>query len=212
MGASVVVSSDGGLPRRLGEIIETSTDRIWVESDHLHELPALGSVVRVSTPAGDPIFAVVSFGQTGGIDATRRAIRRGSNEIRDQEVYRRHPELARILRTTFETVPVAYRHGSVIRHLLPPLPPPLHYSVAPVEQADLCAVTDDPRYLTILAQYQGSVSAEQLVAAHVRNVFEARARDGDDDWVERAAAEISRIYKRDYDQLLSILEAIDPAS
>lgn len=204
----MAVSSNGSRSRRVGEVIETSTARIWVQSDGLHELPSLGSLVRVTTQAGDPIFAVVSFGETGGIDAGRRAIRRGSNEVRDQEVYRRHPELSQILRTTFEAVPVAYRRGRIIRHLLPPLPPPLHYSVSEVEPDDLHAVTNDPRYLSILAQYQGEISADQLIAAHVRVVFEARDRDAG--WLEEAAGEISRLFKRDYDQLLSILEAINP--
>lgn len=204
----MAVSSNGSGPKRVGEVIEASTARIWAQSDELHELPPLGSLVRVSTRAGDPIFAVVSFGETGGIDAGRRAIRRGSTEVRDQDVYLRHPELARILRTTFEAVPVAYRQRRIIRHLLPPIPPPLHYSVSDVEPDELDAVTNDPRYLSILAHYQGEIPAEQLIAAHVRVVYEARGRD--DDWIERAASEISRVFKRDYDQLLSILEAIDP--
>ena len=208
MGASVAVSSNGSGPHRVGEIIETSTARIWVQSDELHELPPLGALVRVSTQVGDPIFAVVSFGETVGIDAGRRAIRRGSAEVRDQEVYRRHPELSRILRTTFEAVPVAYRRGRVIRHLLPPLPPPLHYSVSDVEPGDVYAVTNEPRYLSILAQYQGEVRAEQLIAAHVRLVYEGRGRDAA--WLDDAASEISRLFKRDYDQLLAILKAIDP--
>ncbi|HEU4792170.1 MAG TPA: hypothetical protein VFS96_00795 [Nitrolancea sp.] len=206
----MAVSSNGSGSRRVGEVIETSTARIWVQSDELHELPPLGSLVRVSTQAGDPIFAVVSFGETGGIDAGRRAIRRGSDEVRDQDVYRRHPELSRILRTTFEAVPMAYRRGRIIRHLLPPVPPPLHYSVSEVGPDDLHAVTNDPRYLSILAPYQGDIPAEQLIAAHVRVVFEARGRDAE--WLEGAASEISRVFKRDYDQLLSILEAIDPDS
>ncbi|WP_152412671.1 hypothetical protein [Nitrolancea hollandica] len=206
----MAVSSNGRVPQRVGEVIETSTARIWVQSDELHVLPPLGSLVRVATKAGDPIFAVVSFGETGGIDAGRRSIRRGSAEVRDQEVYERHPELDRILRSTFEAVPVAYRQGRTIRHLLPPLPPPLHYSVAEVEPDDLHAVTDDPRYLSILAHYHGDIPAEQLIAAHVRVMFEARGRDAV--WLEHAANEISRLFKRDYDQLLSILEAIDPGS
>lgn len=204
----MAVSSNGSVPRRVGEIIETSTARIWAQSDELHRLPPLGSLVRVTTQDGEPIFAVVSYGETGGIDTGRRAIRRGSSEVRDQEVYRQHPELIRILRTTFEAVPVAYRRGRIIRHLLPPLPPPLHYSVSEVEPGDLHAVTNDPRYLSILANYQGEIPAEQLIAAHVRVTFESRGRDVE--WLENAAREVSRLFKRDYDQLLAILEAIDP--
>jgi hypothetical protein len=196
--------------RRVGEVIETSTVKLWAESDQLNELPPLGSVVQVGTAAEDVVFAVVSFGQTTGVDATRRAVRRGSSDLQDDEVYRRHPELSQILRTTFEAVPVAYRRGQRIIRTVPPLPPPLHYSVSSVTVDDLCALTDDLRYLTLLSQYQGAVAPEQLVIAHIRAVFAARG--GDLDWIEHAAAEISRIYKLDYERLLPILESIDPTA
>lgn len=201
-------SSDLPGTTRLGEVIETSSVRIWVESDRLHDLPPLGSVVQVSTPGGEPIFAVVSFGQTGGIDASRRAIRRGSDEIRDDEIYRQHPELSRILRTTFEARPVAFRRDGVIVRSLPPLPPPLHYSVEPVRRADLRELTDQPRYFNLLVRAEGEVPPEELIVAHVRCVYEARDRDAM--WLEVAAREISRLYKDDYDRLLPILEALDP--
>lgn len=204
----MVGSSNGSAPQRLGEVIETSTVRLWVESDRLHVLPPLGSVVRVANGAGDTIYAVVSFGQTAGIDETRRAIRRGSDQVRDDEVYRRHPELTQILRTTFEALPVAYRRGGVIRRMLPPLPPPLHYSVEAVEGDDLRDLTDDPRYLSLLVAADAAVPTDHLVAAHLRQVYEAR---GDDrPWLEMAAREIARLLKNDYDRVLPLLEAVDP--
>ena len=204
----MAASSNGRVPSRLGEVIETSTVRFWVESDRLHELPPLGSVVRVTLPNGDEVFAVVAFGQTSGIDETRRAIRRGSDEVRDDEVYRRHPELAQILRTTFEALPVAYRRGGVVRRTLPPLPPPLHYSVEEVGRDELTELTDDPRYLSLLAGIQSEVPADQLVAAHVREVYGARG--GDVLWLEGAAREVARLFKDDFDRLVPILEAIEP--
>ena len=60
----------------------------------------------------------------------------------------------------------------------------------------------------MLARHTGEVSAEQVIIAHVREAFEARGRD--DVWLERAGAEIGRIFARDYDLLLPILQAIDP--
>ncbi|MBX6341930.1 MAG: hypothetical protein IRY97_05685, partial [Thermomicrobiaceae bacterium] len=124
---------------RLGEVIETSTVRIWVESDRLHELPPLGAVVGTSSQRGHRIYAIVSYAQTAGIDETRRAIRRGSAEVRDEEVYRRHPELAHLLRSSFEAIPVAYRESAAagVRYLLPPLPPALHYTVETVDEGEL---------------------------------------------------------------------------
>ena len=194
--------------RRYGEVIETSSVRIWVECDRLNELPPLGSVVCVATEGGDTVFAVVSFCETTGIDSTRRAVRRGSDDVRDAEVYRRHPELTRVLRSTFEAVPIAFLRNESLYCLVPPVPPPLHYSVEAVPPAQLRRLSDRLEYLPMLARYRGEVAAEQIVISHLRATFEARGRDVT--WLDRAAGEIGRLYSSEYDRLLPILEAIDP--
>lgn len=206
--ASVADSSEGVVSRRLGEVIETSTVRIWAECERLNDLPRLGSVVEVATADGGSVLAVVSYCETAGMDASRRAVRRGSDQIRDAEVYRRHPELARVLRSTFESLPVAFNTGGVFRCVVPPVPPPLHYSVEMAAPESLRRLTDDLGYLPMLSRHTGEVSAPQVIIAHLREAFEARGRD--QHWLERAGAEIGRIYARDYDLLLPILKAIDP--
>jgi hypothetical protein len=204
MRANVDDSSD----RRYGEVIETSSARIWVECDQLNDLPPLGAVTKVVAESGDTIFAVVAYSETTGIDATRRAVRRGSNEVRDAAVYRQHPELHRVLRSTFEAVPVAFQREGQIVYVVPPIPPPLHYSVERVTAEQIAGLTDRFDYFSTLARYHGDVAAEQIVISHVRAVFDARR--GDREWLERAAGEISRLYANEYDRLLPILEAIDP--
>ncbi|HVX29412.1 MAG TPA: hypothetical protein VHA53_02945 [Nitrolancea sp.] len=199
---------DSSKRHRYGEVIETSSARIWVECDTLNALPPLGALTQVDSEAGDTIFAVVAFSQTTGIDATRRAVRRGSDEVRDADVYRRHPELTRVLRSTFEAIPVAFERDGRVVYVVPPVPPPLHYSVAQLDHARIERLTDRFDYLVTLSRYQGDVAAEQVVISHVRAVFDARNQDRD--WLDRAAAEISRLYANDYDRLLPILEAIDP--
>lgn len=201
-------SFDSLSAQRFGEIIETSSVRLWVESDRLNDLPPLGSVVQVATDRGETVFAVVSYCETTGIDSTRRAVRRGSDDVRDAEIYRRHPELTRVLRSTFEAVQVAYQRGESIICLVPPVPPPLHYSVGSVSTEQLTRLTDRLAYLTTLARYQGEVSAEQIVISHARAMFEARGCDRD--WLDGFAREIGRLYSSEYDRLLEILEAIDP--
>lgn len=202
-------SFDRDTSRRFGEVVETSSVRIWTECDRLNDLPALGSVVQVATAGGESVLAVVTYGETSGVDSSRRAVRRGSDDVRDAEVYRRHPELTRVLRSTFEAVPVAVIEGALLRCVVPPVPPPLHYSVESVTRRVLRALTDRFEYLPMLARYAGDVPAEQVIIAHVRFAFEERARD--ESWLENVAAEIGRIYARDYDLLLPILEAIDPS-
>jgi len=199
---------DSSERQRFGEVIETSSARIWVECDELNALPPLGSLMQAESESGVMIFAVVSYSETTGIDATRRAVRRGSNDIRDADVYRQHPELNRVLRSTFEAVPIAFERDARIVYVVPPVPPPLHYSVELVAAAQTARLTDRFDYFTTLARYQGEVAAEQIVIAHVRAVFDAR--DSDREWLDRAAGEISRLYANEYDRLLPILEAIDP--
>jgi hypothetical protein len=199
---------DSSEPRRWGEVIETSSARIWVECDWLNDLPPLGALTQVVFDTGDTIFAVVAYSETTGIDSTRRAVRRGSNDVRDAAVYRQHPELNRVLRSTFEALPIAFEQDGRIVYVVPPVPPPLHYSVERVTAVQLTRLTDRFDYFSTLARYQGDVAAEQIVISHVRAAFAER---GDDrEWLERAAGEISRLYANEYDRLLPILEAIDP--
>ena len=194
---------------RIGEIIETSTIGFWAESEALHALPPLGSLVEVSTPEGGTLVGVVAFGQTTGIDEGRRAVRRGDADTFDGAIYDRHPELLRILRTTFRVVTIGYRDTrGTIRHHLPPLPPPLHYSVSRCDEAMTRAFTTDPRYFPLLLAGEGEVAPEQLLAAHIRTV--TADRGGDEGWRAGAGRQIARLLKRDYDRLLTVLEAIDP--
>ena len=197
------------LGARIGEIIETSTVGFWAESVELHDLPPLGSLVAVSLPEGGTLIGVVAFGQTTGIDEGRRAVRRGDAEVYDSAIYARHPELMRILRTTFRVVTIGYiaRNGTP-RHHLPPIPPPLHYSVSRCDRELTCDFTDAPRYFPILEASEGEVPSEQLLAAHIRTV--TAERGGDEGWRATAGRQVARLLKRDYDRLLTVLEAIDP--
>lgn len=196
---------------RIGEIIETSTVGFWAESVALHDLPPLGSLVVVSVPEVGTLVGVVAFGQTAGIDEGRRAVRRGDAEVFDGAIYARHPELTRILRTTFRVVTIGYLgQDGRVRHHLPPTPPPLHYSVSRCDRATVRAFTEEPRYFAILMASDGEVAAEQLLAAHIRAA--TADRGGDEGWRAAAGKQVARLLKRDYDRLLTVLEAIDPGS
>jgi hypothetical protein len=208
MAASVAVSSSPFTTLRHGEVIETSTVGILAESDRLHHLPPLGELVRARIDERLTAYAVVSFGQTGGIDPGRRAIRRGTSDSADNDVYSRHPELDHILRTVFRAAAVGYTTEGVIRHALPPLPIPLHYGVHPVEPDEVARFCERPEYLASLLAYRGEVSAEQLVSAHLRWV-DGICDDGHA-WLRDACRRLARLMKRDYDRLVVLLESIDP--
>ncbi|MBX6753347.1 hypothetical protein [Thermorudis peleae] len=194
--------------QRWGEIVSTSTIGFISECEELHCIPPLGSLVLVHGVQGERIFAVVAYGETSSIDPGRRIIRRGRQGLSDAALYEQNPELKHILRSLFHAVAVGYEANGVIHHVLPSLPPPLHYSVEVATSDDVVQFTARPRYFSILAHYTGEVPTDQLLVAHIRYVFDARGRDRV--WLEQAAREIARVFKQDYDRLLPLLESLDP--
>jgi len=208
MAANVVASSNRSGALRHGEVIETSTVGFLAESDRLHHLPQLGELVQARIDDDLTAYAVVSFGETSGIDPGRRAVRRGSPDSADNDVYARHPELDHVLRTIFRTAAVGYAQDGRIRHALPPVPVPLHFGVQPCDEDDVRAFCERTDYLASLLAYRGEVAAEQLVAAHLRWVD--ATLDDDHEWLGRACRTLARLMKRDYDRLVILLESIDP--
>jgi hypothetical protein len=208
MAANVVASSNQPTTLRHGEVIETSTTGFLAESDRLHHLPQLGELVRAKINDEWDAYAVVSFGETGAIDQGRRAVRRGTPESDDADVYSRHPELDHVLRTVFRAAAVGYRSDAGIRHTLPPLPVPLHFGVHPCGKDEAARFCEDPEYLSALLAYRGEVDAEQLIAAHLRWV-DATLDDGHA-WLRLACRLLARQMRREYDRLVLILESVDP--
>lgn len=193
---------------RLGEVIETSTAGHWAESDVLHELPPLGALVTSTLPDGRQSYGIVAFGQTGGLDPGRRAIRRGGDELADDAIYHRHPELSYVLRTLFRVASVGFREGGQIRHTLPPVPVPLHYSVHRCERHEVEECVASPRYFASLLRYQGDISTEDLLAAHLRWTDEIL--DDGHEWLTDATRRVAALMKHDYDRLVIVLDSIDP--
>lgn len=204
---------------RIGEIIETMSTGFVAESFELNQPPALGSLVVVRLPDTDPaglspsgqsLYAVVTYGQTVGLDPSRRAVRQSTETVFDEAIYREHPELRHTLRTEFGAALVGFSAEGRIRQHLPSQPPPLHFSVhqAPVEEVR--RFTEHLQYLRLLWMSSGEVSPPQVLAANVREVFHQR---GDDRmWLDRAAREIATLFKNDHETLLTVLYAIDPGS
>lgn len=200
---------------RIGEIIETASTGFIAESFELNGPPPLGSVVAVHMPRGSAekaiestIYAVVTYGQTVGLDPGRRAIRRSTDATFDEAVYRENPELDHILRTEFGAALVGFLTGGRIRQHLPSQPPPLHYSVQDVPREELRRFTDNLSYLRLLLSYTGPVPPPQVLAASIREVY--RLRDADRAWLDAAAREVATLLKDDHQALLTVLYAIDP--
>jgi len=194
--------------RRIGEVVETSTVQFVVECDELDRFPELGSFVRVGGTDVEAIYGIVAYAKTTAVDPGRRVVRRGSGGIQDRALYEANPELRFVLRSLFVAVAIAHERSGRLFFLLPPCPPPLHYSVERVPAEEIWRLTDSGRYFSFLLAMHGEVPVDQLLAAHLSYVF--RARGNDERWLEGAAQELARLLKRDYDRLRQVLEAVEP--
>jgi hypothetical protein len=192
---------------RIGEIIETDTTLFVAESFTLHRPPALGRLVYVETDSMPRVYGVVCYGTTASPDPGRRAIRRSTEDVYDDAIYREHPQLQRTLRTEFTARLVGYSEGEPLHHYLPPQPPPLHYSVHKCPAQEVRAFTEHLTYLRLLLGTT-EIPPEQLIAAHIREVH--RAHDEDDAWLALAARQVAGLLKTDYERLMTVLYSIDP--
>ncbi len=195
---------------RIGEIIETGTTGFVAESLELNRPPALGSLVKVEVGDGGCVYGVVSHGTTAGLDPGRRAVRRSTEEVYDEAIYDEHPELRHTLRTEFSVLLVGCVEDGAIRQHLPAQPPPLHYSVYQCTEEEVRAFSERLYYLRLLLSASGEVPSEQFLAAHVRQAYRQRGQDRE--WLERAAREIAALLKYDYERLMTVLYAIEPAA
>ena len=205
----MAASSETIATGRLGEVIETSTTGFLAESDTLHRLPELGALVCVGgLDTTRTYFGVVSHGATGGLDTSRKAVRRGGEHLADAAIYDRHPELELVLRTVFSVAVIGFRDGPGFRHVLPALPVPLHYSVHACDTSTVASFCASPRYLATLLNFHGEITPEQLVAAHFRWVDQQLSDNHA--WLTDATRRLARLMKRDYDRLATILESVAP--
>ncbi len=192
---------------RIGEIVETETSRFVAESFELHRPPALGRLVYAMSDGDMQLYAVVCYGTTASPDPGRRAVRRSSEQVFDQAVYDEHPQLELMLRTEFAARLVGYADGTVVRHYLPPQPPPLHYSVYTCTADQVVRFTARLTYLRLLLDIP-EIAPEHLLAAHIREVYQRRGKDKE--WLSGAAREVAGLLKSDYERLMTVLYGIEP--
>lgn len=98
-----------------------------------------------------------------------------------------------------------------VHHTLPPRPP---LNLDPVELVeapdDVRAFTDDLGYLRLILRAVGTpVPVDQLLVAHIVNVYQIRGND--DAWAMRVIHELIELLRSNYDVLIPTLEALSNA-
>ncbi len=117
----------------------------------------------------------------------------------------------RMLPIEMSVLAVGYQVQGSIRHGLPPRPP---LNLDPVElvrdPTEIRAFTDELGYLRlILRANSNNVPIDQLLVAHVRDVYLLRGEDVA--WATAVTQEIIELLRSNYDMLVPTLEALSDA-
>lgn len=163
-------NSDTTAGRRVGEVVEASTSRFLVQCHELYGAPPLGSLVR----SEGGVYGVVAEVTTQSLDPGRRAVAMGRGEDSAEAVYRRHPQLTRLMSTELEAVVVAHRTGEELSRFLAPTPPRIHEIVHACGGPELVEVAGDLELLpSLLASPAGS--PDDVTAAFLRQVVQVHS-------------------------------------
>jgi hypothetical protein len=193
---------------RAGEIIAATSCDFTAQSVRLHAAPPLGSFVRVPHDGLD-LYGVVSEARTDSLEAGGRPVARAHGDVLDAAIYRENPDLEHVLRTEFTAVVVGYAECGALRQHLPPLPPPLHYSVYACAAEEIVAFSERLDYLRALLDCRAT-AADELVAANVRLAAAARPLDESHAFLVRVGRELAVLLRDEYDRLTAVLRRLRP--
>ncbi len=117
----------------------------------------------------------------------------------------------RLLPIEMSVIAIGYQLNGNLYHGLPPRPP---LNLDPVELVtdsdDIRAFTDNLSYLRLILRNVGSnVPVDQLLVAHINNVYQIRG--GDDVWITAVINELIELLRSNYDILIPTLEALSDA-
>jgi hypothetical protein len=117
----------------------------------------------------------------------------------------------RLLPIEMSVLAIGYQLQGKLIHGLPPRPP---LNLDPVElcddRAEVERFTEGLGYLRLILRAASShVPVDQLLVAHINNVYQMRGNDGA--WAARALAELIELLRSNYEVLIPTLEALSDA-
>lgn len=189
----------------IGEVIEANSTMFVAGTYQLHAAPPFGALVRADGAHGCAAYALVYDVHSASRELAGRAVVRGREGMYDADIYAENPDLETVLQTEFRALIVGFCDGPAIRHYLPPLPPPIHYSVQQCDRDELRRFTERLDFLpTILAARDAP--ADELLAALLR-----QAADAHDDRYQfkiRAGRQLALLLRDEHARLMTILARI----
>ncbi len=192
------------MPTKIGEVIEASTGEFVAECYELHTPPPLGSLLR-TTDGQVEIYGVVRNASTESIDPGRRPLARGREESEEENIYRQHPQLSRLLRTTFDTLIIGHGQGDELHHYFSPRPPRVHSFVYLCEGDEVRRFTRSLDFLAILLNSKAG-SVDEVVSACLRQA--SRSHDDERAFLVRAGKELAVLLGGELNRLNAILRRI----
>ena len=190
---------------KIGEVIEASSGEFIAECYELHNAPPLGSLVQTSDGTVN-IYGVIYHVATESIEPGRRPIARGRDEVDSEEIYRKHPQLARLLRTTFTALVVGHGEGDELHHYLSPQPARVHSFVYVCSREEVARFTQSLDFLNILVMASlGSVQNE-VIAAFLRHA--ANAHQDQHRFLVQAGKELALLFRGEPNRLNAILRRL----
>ncbi|HEY0738760.1 MAG TPA: hypothetical protein VGD69_27825 [Herpetosiphonaceae bacterium] len=189
----------------IGEILEANSTSFVAGTYRLLEAPPLGALVRADGHDGCSAYALVYDIHTASRELGGRAVVRGREGMYDGDIYAENPDLEVVLQTEFHALTVGFCDGPAIRQYLPPLPPPVHYSVHVCAADELRRFTERLDFLpTVLAARD--LPADELLAAALR-----RAADVQPDryaFLVQAGRQLALLLRDEHTRLMTILQRI----
>ena len=154
---------------KIGEIVESSSAAFTAECYELHNIPALGSLVKVTGPEIE-IFGIVCQAGTAGIEPGRHPVARGKDETSEEAVYRSSPQLLKLLRSEFKVLVVGQKTGGKILQYLPAKPAHIHAFVYPCAPDEVKEFSRSFNFLNIVVNNRLEIPTEDLTAAALREM------------------------------------------
>lgn len=192
------------MPIRVGEVIEADTTGFVSQCYELHGAPPFGALVKTREGELD-ILAVVYNAATRSIDPSRRPIARGEGELKDEDIFAQNPQLAKLIRTEFQSLVVGYIKDGSLKQYLPPRPARLHAFVHLCEPEERQEFGRSLDFLSILTT-SGVPAVDELISACLRLMSEGQPDK--ESFLVRAGKELSILLSREPQRLNAILRRL----
>ncbi len=190
---------------RAGEVVEASTTEFVAQCYQLYQSPPLGSLVKTRDMPVE-LYGILYHAATTSLEPGRRPIARGKDEVAEEEIYRSSPQLLKLLRTEFSALVVGYREEEKLYHYLPPKPARIHGFVHLCSPEEVKEFSQSFDFLNILVNARLPVSADELVAASLRQM--SQAYEDRHTFLVAAGKELAVLLSGQFNQLKAILGRI----